>query len=64
MLLYKNKQGVGRLLPPPRPLSKKLLFFYTSGFFSHKIKKNKNPFQAIIRLKKERKKSGIGRVKP
>ena len=46
---------------PPRSLSKKNLFYLKFGCFSPKIgrkreKKNQNPFQAIIRLKKKRKK--------
>ena len=45
---------------PPWPLSKKPLFFLKSGCFSPKIDKKKkkcqNPFQAIIRQKRKKKK--------
>ena len=47
----RTTKGVEKLTPT-RPLNKKQLFFYKSGFFSPQIGEEKNPFQAIIRLKK------------
>ena len=55
----RTTKGVGRVDPPPRPLSKKTLPAVLAQNLGRKRKNCQNPFQVIIRLKKGRKKSGM-----